>query len=60
MEALKGPVFDSHAYYYDKPKVAAIDPCTLCVHKDLKSVDSRCSQCQLRGKRFFEVQHATA
>ena len=60
MEALKDPLIDEHAYYYEKPRVAAINPCKLCVHGEHKRVDARCKVCGLRGKRFFEVQHAIA
>lgn len=49
---------DHDKYYYEKPDVVAIDPCTLCAHEEFKRVDSRCNTCKLRGKRFFQVLHA--
>ena len=59
MEALKRPM-DLDIGYYEKPKVAAIDPCKLCAHGEFKHVDTRCQKCELRGKRFFEIKHAVA
>ena len=37
----------------------AIDPCELCSHQLYLAVDPRCKTCGLRGRRFFEVIHAS-
>ena len=34
---------------------SAIDPCDLCPHSEYKDVDSRCENCKLKGRRFFEI-----
>jgi len=39
-------------------ETGAIDPCSLCAHGAYREVDSRCTECELRGRRFFEVLHA--